>query len=84
MELTGMQIFWAVLALLALIGFGVLVYRQTKAGKDVGVPTSFQSDTKDAPPAGSDAYTQEGMRRAESEAQRKHDEVTGIHHKQRL
>lgn len=82
--MTGMQIFWAVLAVLALIGFGVLVYRQTKAGKDVGVPTSFHSDGRDVPPEGSEARAQEEMRRAESEAQRKHEEAVGIHQKQRL
>ena len=84
MDLTPMQIFWAVLVFAAFVGFAVLVWRQTKAGKDVGVPTSFETEAHDLPPEGSDAYVQEEMRRADSEAERKHEEAVGVHPKQRI
>lgn len=66
MNITPMTVFWILLGVAVVIGFGVLVSRQVKAGKDVGVPTSVKFDTHDMPPEGSDAQILEEQRHEHS------------------
>lgn len=79
MTITPMTVLWILLGIAVVVGFAVLISRQMKAGKDVGVPTSVRADTHDLPPSGSDAAIQEEQHHAHDAGERKPDEFVDIH-----